>query len=298
MIIKTENLTKKFGNFKALDGVNLEVDQGEIYGFIGPNGAGKTTTIRILLGLLKATRGKAALFGKDAWKEAVNIHRRVAYVPGEINLWPELTGGEVIDLFLRLRGAPIRRNRRQELLERFDLDPTKKCGTYSQGNRQKVALVAALAADADLYLLDEPTLGLDPLMEKVFQECVWEAKAAGKTVFLSSHILSEVEKLCDKVSIIRQGRIIEAGTLQELRHLTRISVLVKTGRPVVSLKDTKGVHNFLELEDQLYSFQVDADELAAVVKYLSQFEVLKLESSPPTLEELFLRYYEAVGGEA
>lgn len=203
-ILKASNLTKKFGNFTALDGVNLEVNKGEIYGFIGPNGAGKTTTIRVLLGILKATEGHATIFGKDAWKDAVEIHKRVAYVPGDVNLWPNLTGGEVIDLFVKLRGANSK-SRREELIKRFDLDPSKKCRTYSKGNRQKVALIAAFASDADVYILDEPTSGLDPLMERVFQEYVMEAKKAGKSIFLSSHILSEVERLCDKVSIIRNG---------------------------------------------------------------------------------------------
>ncbi len=295
-VIKTRDLTKKFGRLTALDRVNLEVKQGEVYGFIGPNGAGKTTTIRVLLGILKATEGEVTVFGKDAWKDAVEIHRRVAYVPGEVDLWPDLTGGEVIDLFVKLRGSGNSKNRREELLQKFDLDPGKKCGTYSKGNRQKVALVGAFASDADLYILDEPTLGLDPLMEQVFRGCVMEAKKAGKSIFLSSHILSEVEKLCDRLSIIRQGQIIEAGTLPELRHLTRTSILVETKEPVTSLEELKGVHNFTEKEKQVYSFQVDTEELGPVIKYLSQFHVLKLESAPPTLEELFLRYYEAAGG--
>lgn len=293
-VLKTNNLMKRFGKVTALDGVNIEVQSGEVYGYIGPNGAGKTTTIRILLGILKATGGEATIFGKDAWKDAVEIHRNIAYVPGEVNLWPDLTGGEVIDLFVKLRGSN-NKSRREELIQKFNLDPGKKCGTYSKGNRQKVALVAAFASDADLYILDEPSAGLDPLMEKVFQECVLEAKRAGKSVFLSSHILSEVEKLCDKVSIIRQGKIIEAGTLQELRHLTRTSVLVETRQPVTSLKELKGVRNIQE-KGQEYSFQVDTEELGKVIKHVSQFEVIKLEGSPPTLEDLFMRHYEAVGG--
>lgn len=220
-VLKTTNLTKKFGGFTALDGVNIELNEGEVFGFIGPNGAGKSTAIRVLLGILKATEGDVKIFGLEAWKDAVEIHKRIAYVPGDVNLWPNLTGGEVIDLFVKLRGATTK-SRREELIKKFDLDPTKKCGTYSKGNRQKVALIAALSSDADLYILDEPTSGLDPLMEKVFQECVMDAKRAGKTVLLSSHILSEVEKLCDRVGIIRQGKIIETGSLRELRHLTRI----------------------------------------------------------------------------
>lgn len=213
-ILQTHNLTKKFGKFTALDRVNLELSKGEIYGFIGPNGAGKTTTIRILLGILKATAGSATIFGMDAWRDAVEIHKRLAYVPGDVSLWSNLTGGEVIDLFVKLR-ASGNKSKRDELIERFELDPSKKCRTYSKGNRQKVALIAALAAGAELYILDEPTSGLDPLMERVFQECIMEIKKEGKSVLLSSHILSEVEKLCDKVSIIRQGQIIETGTLEE-----------------------------------------------------------------------------------
>ena len=208
-IIEMSNVSKKFGKVLALDKVSLRVDKGDIYGFIGPNGAGKTTAMRILLGIIKASGGTATIFGKDAWKDSVEIHRNVAYVPGDVNLWPNLTGGEVIDLFVKLRGSN-NRNRREELIERFQLDPSKKCRTYSKGNRQKVALIAAFASDVDLYILDEPTSGLDPLMEKVFQEYVMEAKEEKKSVLLSSHILSEVDKLCNKVSIIRQGQIIES----------------------------------------------------------------------------------------
>ncbi|MFS8512943.1 MAG: ABC transporter ATP-binding protein, partial [Planifilum fulgidum] len=262
-VIEVRGVTKRFGNFTALDSIDLTVGEGEIYGFIGPNGAGKSTTIRILLGMLKATSGSARIFGKDVWKDAVEIHRRIAYVPGDVNLWPNLTGGEVIDLLLKLRGNG-NPNKRDELLERFGLDPRKKCRTYSKGNRQKVALVAAFAQDADLYLLDEPTSGLDPLMERTFQECVREAKAEGKTVFLSSHILSEVEKLCDRVAIIRQGKIIEEGSLAELRHLTRMNVILRTKRPPDGLRELKGVHH-LEERDGALNFQVDGEELDAVI---------------------------------
>ncbi len=293
-VVQAIDITKKFGRLTALNNVNLEVKQGEVYGFIGPNGAGKTTAIRILLGILKPTQGQGMVFGKDAWKDAVEIHRNVSYVPGEVNLWPELTGGEVIDLFVRLRGAN-NRSRREELIQKFDLDPSKKCGTYSKGNRQKVALVAAFASDADLYILDEPSAGLDPLMDRVFRECVMEAKQAGKTVFLSSHILSEVERLCDKVSIIRQGEIIESGYLSELQHLTRTSARLETRKPVPSLSQLKGVHNLQE-DGQTYSFQVDTEELDSIIKYISRFDILKLESAPPTLEDLFMRHYEVVGG--
>ncbi|WP_332691738.1 ABC transporter ATP-binding protein [Halalkalibacter lacteus] len=303
-IVKTVNVTKRFGKFTAINGVNMEVSSGEVYGFIGPNGAGKSTTIRILLGIIKASEGEVKIFGKDAWKDAVDIHKQIAYVPGDVNLWPNLTGGEVIDLFMKLRGA-TNKNRRKELIQKFNLDPSKKCRTYSKGNRQKVALVAAFASGADLYILDEPTSGLDPLMEKVFQDCVMDAKRAGKSVLLSSHILSEVERLCDRVGIIRQGRIIETGTLNELRHLTRTSLLVETKRPINALYDLKGVHDIAE-KDQGLSFQVDAEELDTVMQHVSQFGLIKLESSPPTLEELFMRHYEGavhtlntgVGGES
>lgn len=293
-VVQAIDLTKKFGRLTALNNVNLEVNQGEVYGFIGPNGAGKTTTIRILLGILKPTQGQAMVFGKDAWRKAVEIHRNVAYVPGEVNLWPELTGGEVIDLFVRLRNAN-NQSRREELIQRFDLDPSKKCGTYSKGNRQKVALVAAFASDAELYILDEPSAGLDPLMDRVFRECVMEAKQADKTIFLSSHILSEVEMLCDKVSIIRQGEIIESGYLSELQHLTRTSIHLETRQPVPSLSQLKGIHNLQE-DNQTYSFQVDTEELDSIMKHISRFDILKLESNPPTLEDLFMRHYEVVGG--
>ena len=294
-ILKVSNLTKKFGKFTALDSINLEVNTGEVYGFIGPNGAGKTTTIRVLLGILKASQGEAKIFGKDAWNDAVEIHKNLAYVPGDVNLWPNLTGGEVIDLFVKLRGSN-NKSRRDELIERFDLDPTKKCRTYSKGNRQKVALISAFASDADLYILDEPTSGLDPLMENIFQEYVMEAKNEGKSVLLSSHILSEVEKLCDKVSIIREGKIIESGSLDELRHLTRTSMSIQTKETITNLYDIKGIHDIEEKDKSLY-FQIDTEELDNVIKYISQFGITKLESSPPTLEDLFMRHYRGDGGE-
>lgn len=289
-VLKTSRLTKKFGDFAALDGVGIEVGEGEVFGFIGPNGSGKSTTIRVLLGILKASSGKAEIFGMDAWKESVNIHKRVAYVPGDVNLWPNLTGGEVIDLFMKLNGNGDK-GRRDELIRRFDLDPTKKCRTYSKGNRQKVALIAAFSSNADLYILDEPTSGLDPLMERIFQECVMEAKAQGKSILLSSHILSEVEKLCDKVAIIRQGKIIETGSLQDLRHLTGTVMLVETQRPMPLLDEVKGVRGIKEQRDAL-SFQVDAEELDRVIRYVSEFGIVRMESAPPTLEELFMRHYE------
>lgn len=292
-VLEVRNLKKKFGKFTALDGVNFEVGSGEVFGFIGPNGAGKSTTIRVLLGILKASKGEVKIFGKDAWNDAVEIHKRVAYVPGDVNLWPNLTGGEVIDLFVKLRGGN-NKSKREELIKKFDLDPTKKCRTYSKGNRQKVALIAAFSSDADLYILDEPTSGLDPLMEKIFQECVMEAKNEGKSILLSSHILSEVEKLCDRVGIIRQGQIIETGTLNELRHLTRTHILVETKKPIASIKELQGIHEVEETEQGL-SFQVDTGELDTVIRYISQFGIIKLESAPPTLEELFMSHYENNG---
>ena len=287
-------LTKKFGKFTALDGIDLQVNEGEVFGYIGPNGAGKTTTIRVLLGILKATEGSAKVFGMDAWKDAVEIHKRIAYVPGDVNLWPNLTGGEVVDLFVSLRGKHDKA-RREKLLKDFDLDPSKKCRTYSKGNRQKVALVAALACDADLYILDEPTSGLDPLMEQVFQACVFDLKKQGKGIFLSSHIMSEVEKLCDRIAIIREGAIVETGTLDEMRHLTRMTMTIETQRPVEGLAGVKGVHGVAEHQGGI-SFQVDSDEIGGVVSYIGQYGVKKLESAPPTLEDLFMRHYNA-GGE-
>lgn len=293
-VLNISNLTKRFGKFTALDGINLEVKEGEVYGFIGPNGAGKTTAIRVALGILKATEGEATIFGKDAWKDAVEIHKHIAYVPGDVNLWPNLTGGEVIDLFVKLRGTD-NKSRREELIKKFDLDPSKKCRTYSKGNRQKVALISAFASDADLYILDEPTSGLDPLMEKVFQECVMNIKREGKSILLSSHILSEVEKLCDKVSIIREGKVIESGTLDELRHLTRTSINIETLKTVVGLEQLKGVHEIQKKEKGIM-FQVDTEEIGNTIKYISQYDVVKLESAPPTLEDLFMRHYKGDGG--
>lgn len=292
--MQVRDLKKNYGKVEALRGIDLDLEAGKVYGFIGPNGAGKTTTIRILLGILKADRGTATVFGKDAWRDAVEIHRRIAYVPGEVNLWSNLTGGEVIDLFVKLRGSG-NKSRREELIQRFDLDPTKKCRSYSKGNRQKVALVAAFASDAELYVLDEPTSGLDPLMEQVFQACVKEVRAAGKSVFLSSHILSEVERLCDKVSIIREGTIIETGTLQELRHLTRSRITVETAKPLVEFSRHPGVHDLLR-EDRKVSFLVDGESLSEVMRHLGDHGILALESVPPTLEELFMRHYEGKEG--
>jgi ABC-2 type transport system ATP-binding protein len=292
--LETVNMSKKFGKLTALDSIDLKVNEGEVFGYIGPNGAGKTTTIRVLLGILKATGGSAKVFGLDAWRDAVEIHKRIAYVPGDVNLWPNLTGGEVIDLFVRLRGKHDK-ERREMLLKMFDLDPSKKCRTYSKGNRQKVALVAALASDADLFILDEPTSGLDPLMEQVFQECVMDLKNKGKGIFLSSHILSEVERLCDRVGIIREGRLVETGTLSELRHLTRVTMTVETERPIDGLESITGVHGVRKQQNGV-SFQVDSQEIGSVVSNISKFGVTKLESTPPTLEDLFMRHYNTENG--
>jgi len=290
--LEITNLSKKFGSLTALRNINLTVDKGEVFGYIGPNGAGKTTTIRVLLGILKATEGNAKVFGLDAWKDAVEIHRRIAYVPGDVNLWPNLTGGEVIDLFVNLRGSHDK-ELRAKLIKDFDLDPTKKCRTYSKGNRQKVALVAAFASDVDLYILDEPTSGLDPLMEQVFQQYVLDVKGKGKGVFLSSHIMSEVERLCDRVGIIREGELVQVGTLDELRHLTRYAMTVATEKPIEGLEQLPGVHN---VHEELHGlcFHVDVDKMGAVINHLNQFGIKKLDSSPPTLEELFMQHYTRV----
>jgi len=289
-IIKTEGLHKYFGKVKALNGVDLSVDEGEIYGFIGPNGAGKSTTIRVLLGILKPTAGKAQVFEKDAWQSAVDIHKRIAYVPGDVNLWPNLSGGEVIDLFVRMKKNHDKEYR-EELIKRFDFDPTKKCGTYSKGNRQKIALIAAFSSDADLYVLDEPSSGLDPLMEIVFQDCVRKIKSEGKTVFLSSHILSEVEQLCDKISIIRQGEIVDSGSMGELRHLTRNEVKVETRLPIDGLEGIEGVHE-LKSENGETTFKMDNNRTEEVMNFLSGKGVTRIISTPPTLEELFMSHYD------
>ncbi len=287
--ISVSGLVKTFGPTRALDALDLDVATGEVHGFVGPNGAGKSTTIRVLLGLLRADSGTARLLGGDPWHDAVSLHRRLAYVPGDVNLWPQLTGGEVIDLLGHLRGG-LDPKRRAELLERFDLDPTKKGRSYSKGNRQKVALVAALASEPELLILDEPTSGLDPLMETVFTDCIREVRGEGRTVLLSSHILAEVEALADRVSIIRNGRVVESGTLDELRHLTRTSVTAETERAVPGLAGLPGVHD-LAVHDGLVRFHVDTDELDAAVRELSGGGIRSLVSHPPTLEELFLRHY-------
>src|SRR3954469_19784527 len=288
--ITVSGLHKSFGKTHALDGLDLEVETGEVHGFLGPNGSGKSTTIRVLLGLLHADSGAAQLLGRDPWTDAVELHRRVAYVPGDVTLWRDLSGGEVIDLYGRLRGG-LDTSRRADLIDRFELDPTKKGRTYSKGNRQKVALVAAFASDVDLLILDEPTSGLDPLMEEVFQRCVEEERERGRTVLLSSHILSEVEALCDRVSIVRKGRTVETGSLADLRHLRRTSITAELASPPNGLAALPGVHA-AEVEGDRVRFEVDTDGLDAVLRQLSESGVRSLTSTPPTLEELFLRHYQ------
>ncbi|UFQ17036.1 MULTISPECIES: ABC transporter ATP-binding protein [Streptomyces] len=294
--ITVSGLHKSFGRTHALDGLDLEVETGEVHGFLGPNGSGKSTTIRVLLGLLRADSGAAQLLGRDPWHDAVDLHRRVAYVPGDVTLWRNLSGGEVIDLYGKLRGG-LDRARRDDLVERFELDPTKKGRTYSKGNRQKVALVAAFASDVDLLILDEPTSGLDPLMEGVFQRCVAEERARGRTVLLSSHILSEVETLCDRVSIIRKGQTVESGSLAELRHLTRTSVHAELVHPPSGLAELPGVHDLAQREVEggrghRVELNVETDKLDAVLTSLTASGIRSLTSTPPTLEELFMRHYQ------
>ena len=292
--ISISGLVKTFGPTRALDGLDLEVRTGEVHGFLGPNGAGKTTTIRGLLGLLRADAGRVELLGGDPWRDAVALHRRLAYVPGDVALWPSLSGGEVIDLLGRLRGG-LDARRRDELLELFDLDPRKKARTYSKGNRQKVALVAALASDVELLLLDEPTAGLDPLMEARFREVIADERHSGRTVLISRHILAEAEALCDRVSIVRAGRTVESGTLAELRHLTRTSIRAELAGPPDGLAGLPGIHQ-LEVDGTRVRAQVDADRLDEVLRHLSAAGVRSLISQPPTLEELFLRHYETGNG--
>ena len=287
--ISVEGLTKSFGSTAALQGLDLSVAVGEVHGFLGPNGAGKTTTLRVLLGLLRSDGGTARLLGGDPWRDATALHRRLAYVPGDVALWPNLSGGETIDLLARLRGG-LDPARRAALLDRFELDPTKKAKAYSKGNRQKVALVAALASDVELLLLDEPTSGLDPLMEATFRACIEDERDRGRTVLLSSHILSEVEALCDRVTILRDGRVVEEGTLENLRHLTRTTIDARVERPVDGLDRLDGVHD-LTLEGLRIRCAVDRPALDAAVALLSAAGLTSLECRPATLEELFLRHY-------
>lgn len=287
--ISMRQVGKSYGKVRALDGLDLEVARGEVHGFLGPNGAGKSTTIRILLGILRHDAGRIRLLGEDPWARAVALHRRLAYVPGDVELWPGLTGGEAIDLFARLRGG-VDTAKRDELLERFDLDPRKKGRTYSKGNRQKVALISALASDIELLLLDEPTAGLDPLMEAVFQECIREAKAAGRTVLLSSHILAQVEALADRVSIIRAGRIVESGTLSELRHLSRTTITVQIDRDIPALTTMPGVHDLVREGPQLH-FSAETAQLPSIIRALGENDIESLTATPPTLEQILLRHY-------
>lgn len=292
-VIEIANLSKNFGSFTALHNVNLTVHQGEVVGFIGPNGAGKSTTIRILLGLLRPSSGSVRIFNKDAFTQAIPIHKKMAYVPGDVTLWPNLTGGQVIDILLQMNG-PIPTQRRDELITLFQLDPTKKCQTYSKGNRQKIALIAALATEADLYIFDEPTSGLDPLMERVFQQCVKELQHHKKTILLSSHILSEVERLCDKIAIIKDGTIIETGSLQTMQHVTRALYTVDVQKPLDDLYQQAGVFD-IQQDGLRYTFYVDNSAIPHVMTYLAMHHIVSITSMPLTLEDLFMAHYKKGG---
>lgn len=289
-IIEVKNLQKKFGKFEALSDVSFSVEPGEITGFIGPNGAGKSTTIRILLGIIKKSGGSAKIFGKDVWEDRQEIHKRTSYVPGDIVLWNNLSGGEIIDIFMKLHGSG-NKAKRDELIERFELDPKKKAKNYSKGNRQKVGLISALAVESDLYLFDEPTSGLDPLMESIFQEEVKKIKEEGKAVLLSSHILSEVERLADKIVIIRQGEIVESGSLDEMRHLTRSVITLESDKDLTPLATMEGVHDFSQEKDQA-EFSVDHEHLNEVLRTAATIGIRNIQSAQPTLEDLFIRHYE------
>lgn len=289
-IVKLQGLQKKFGKFQALRDVTFSVEAGEVVGFIGPNGAGKSTTIRALLGIIKRDAGQAEILGKDVWKESLEIHKRISYVPGDVALWGSLTGGEIIDLFIKLHGGGDKK-KRDDLIKRFELDPKKKAKGYSKGNRQKVGLIAALSVDSDLYIFDEPTSGLDPLMEAVFQEEVQKIKEAGKSILLSSHILSEVERLADRVVIIRQGEIVESGTLDELRHLTRSEITLVTEGDVSQMELVEGVHDFTQKDNQA-TFSADNKYINVILSEATRLGVKKFEAVPPTLEDLFMRHYE------
>lgn len=293
-VIEVRELHKSFGKVQALRGLNLEVPQGKVLGFLGPNGSGKTTTIRILLGLLRSDKGTISLFGGDPWKDAVELHKKLVYVPGDVALWPKLTGGEVIDVLSSLAGG-LEPERKKRMIEKFDLDPTKKARTYSKGNRQKVALVAALASRAELLILDEPTSGLDPLMEAAFTDCIQEIKKEGRSVLLSSHIFSEVEKLADTITIIKEGVTVESGTLAELRHLTRTHVSVILKKDADALRTIGGIHDF-GAEGQHISFSLDNEAMPAVLEQIAALEPIGLTINPPSLEDLFLSHYKSVDG--
>lgn len=288
-IVEVKRLQKKFGKFQALKDVTFDVNEGEVLGYVGPNGAGKSTTIRALLGIIKASGGSAKIFGKDVWNDSIEIHKNIAYVPGDVYLWPNLSGGEIIDMFLHMHGS-FDAARRDELIKKFEFDPKKKARSYSKGNRQKVALIAALASNAELYIFDEPTSGLDPLMEAVFQNEVMRIKAEGKAILLSSHILSEVERLCDKIAIIAAGEIVEYGSLEEMRHLTRYEFKVETKKPAVGLERLNAVHN-LKFDSNKATFQADSDKVQEILAVLTEYDVVKIDSNPQTLEELFMHHY-------
>ncbi|MDR2977404.1 MAG: ABC transporter ATP-binding protein [Streptococcaceae bacterium] len=289
-LVEVNGLQKKFGSFQALKNITFDIETGEVLGYIGPNGAGKSTTIRALLGLIKASGGSAKIFGKDVWSEAIEIHKNLAYVPGDVYLWPNLSGGEIIDLFMKLQGSG-NQAKRDELIKKFELDPKKKARSYSKGNRQKIALIAALACNVDLYIFDEPTSGLDPLMESVFQEEVGRIKSEGHSILLSSHILSEVERLADRVAVIKAGEIVDSGTLADLRHFTRDTYKIETVQNPGALQEYDGVYD-LQLDGNKATFQADSDKVQSILTELTKLGIKKLESAPPTLEELFLHHYE------
>lgn len=292
LVLDVQGLKKSFGKVAALKDVNLQLHSGEVLGFIGPNGAGKSTTIRVILVLIKESGGSATVFGEDAWKDSVKIHKNLAYVPGDVYLWPNLTGGQTIDMLLHM-SKQQHTAKTDELIKAFKLDTSKKNRTYSKGNRQKVALIAAFSTDVDLYIFDEPTSGLDPLNELIFQQQVAALKDAGKSVLLSSHILSEVEKMCDTISIIREGKVIETGSLESMQHLTRNVVAVKTASPLDGLDQASGVHqlNFKNDQHTMAEFTVDSDQIGSVMTLLTAQTIVQLKTTPPTLEDLFLRYY-------
>lgn len=291
LAVEISALTKRFGRVLALDGLDLTVERGQVVGFVGPNGAGKSTTIRILLGMLRPNRGQVRLLGGDPWRDVVELHQRLAYVPGDVTLWPHLTGGETIDLLLGMRGAAVDSARRDQMVQRFELDPSRRCGTYSKGNRQKVVLVAALASDVDLLILDEPTSGLDPLMADVFEQVIAEAAGRGTAVLLSSHVLAEVEALCDTVTLIRAGRAVRTGTLAQLRQHTHTQVSVKITGDAVLVTTLPGVHDVLQNDDEL-RFTVEDSATGAVLAALAELQPRSLTMTPPSLEDLFLAQYE------